>query len=97
MDNSTDAGRDTAERLVREHRKAIAFYKHAIQLDSNYALAYAERSEARTWIANQSGGINGKPGPSRGAISSVLDFVGKCSETEKLARKAIKVGLPTSL
>ncbi len=41
-------------RNLEDYRKAIAFFDQAIQLDPNYALAYAERSEAWTWIADQS-------------------------------------------
>ena len=42
-------------RNLDDYRRAIAFYDEAIQLDPNYALAYAERSEAWTWIADQNG------------------------------------------
>ena len=41
-------------RNLEDYRRAIGFFDRAIQLDPNYALAYAERSEAWTWIADQS-------------------------------------------
>ena len=41
-------------RNLEDYRRAIGFFDEAIQLDPNYALAYAERSEALTWIADQS-------------------------------------------
>ena len=36
-----------------DYRKAVRHYDEAIRLDPGYALAYAERSEAWTWIADQ--------------------------------------------
>jgi serine/threonine-protein kinase len=42
-------------RNLEDFRRSIGFFDRAIQLDPNYALAYAERSEALTWIADQSG------------------------------------------
>jgi len=41
-------------RNPEDYRKAVGFFDEAIRLDPNYALAYAERSEAWTWIADQS-------------------------------------------
>ncbi len=40
---------------VEEYRKAVAFFDQAIQLDPNYALAYAERAEAWTIIGDITG------------------------------------------
>lgn len=40
-------------RNLEDYRKAIGFFDQAIRLDSNYALAYAERSEAWSWIGDQ--------------------------------------------
>ena len=45
-----------ARRNVEDYRKAIDFFDHAIRLDPNYALAYAERSEAWTFIGDLSAG-----------------------------------------
>jgi TolB-like protein len=42
-------------RNLEDYRKSVGFFDQAIGLDSNYALAYAERAEAWTWIADQSG------------------------------------------
>jgi serine/threonine-protein kinase len=42
-------------RNLDDYRRSIGLFDRAIQLDPNYALAYAERSEALTWIADQSG------------------------------------------
>ena len=42
-------------RNVEDFRKAIAYFDQAIQLDPNYALAYAERSEAWTYIGDLTG------------------------------------------
>ncbi|HEY3663333.1 MAG TPA: tetratricopeptide repeat protein [Chthoniobacterales bacterium] len=42
-------------RNLEDYRKSIGFFDEAIRLDPEYALAYAERSEAWTWIADQSG------------------------------------------
>ncbi len=41
-------------RNLEDYQKAIGFYDQAIALDPNYARVYAERSEALTWIADQS-------------------------------------------
>ena len=41
-------------RNLEDYRKAVGFFDEAIRLDPDYALAYAERSEAWTWIADQS-------------------------------------------
>jgi len=41
-----------ARRNLEDYRKAIGFYNQAIQLDPDYALAYAERSEAWTFIGD---------------------------------------------
>ncbi len=41
-------------RNFEDYRKAVGFFDEAIRLDPRYALAYAERSEAWTWIADQS-------------------------------------------
>lgn len=131
-------------RNMDDYRKAIAFFDQAIQLDPNYALAYAERSEAWTWIADQSeeqqketwaaaardaekaAAINPQLAEAHSALgwvrffsewkfdeglaelrrahelapgnanvkdllSSVLVFLGKFPESEKLARKAIEL------
>jgi TolB-like protein len=48
-------------RNTDDYRKAVGFFDEAIRLDPNYALAYAKRSEAWTWIADQS---NDDPKPS---------------------------------
>jgi serine/threonine-protein kinase len=42
-------------RNVEDYRKAIAYFDQAIQLDPNYALAYAERSEAWSFIGDLTG------------------------------------------
>src|SRR5438046_1526513 len=42
-------------RNLEDYRRAIAHYDEAIRLDPDYALAYAERSEARIWIGDLSG------------------------------------------
>jgi Predicted integral membrane protein len=39
-------------RNVEDYRKAISFFDQAIRLDPNYSLAYAERSEAWTFIGD---------------------------------------------
>jgi serine/threonine-protein kinase len=41
-------------RNLEDYRKSVGFFDQAIRLDPNYALVYAERSEAWTWIADQS-------------------------------------------
>jgi len=41
-----------ARRNLDDYRKAVGFYNQAIELDPNYALAYAERSEAWTFIGD---------------------------------------------
>jgi TolB-like protein len=41
-----------ARRNVEDYRKAIGFFDEAIRLDPDYALAYAERSEAWTFIGD---------------------------------------------
>lgn len=41
-------------RNVEDYRKAVEYYDQAVKLDPSFALAYAERSEAWTWIADQS-------------------------------------------
>src|SRR5438105_13177970 len=43
-----------ARRNVEDYRKSVSFFDQAIRLDPDYALAYAERSEAWTFIADQS-------------------------------------------
>src|SRR5437763_6582282 len=43
-----------ARRNVEDYRKAISFFDQAIRLDPDYALAYAERAEAWTWIGDLS-------------------------------------------
>jgi TolB-like protein len=40
---------------VEDYRKAVAYFDQAIQLDPNYALAYAERSETWTIIGDLTG------------------------------------------
>ena len=42
-------------RNVEDYRKAITYFDQAIQLDPNYALAYAERSEVWTMIGDLTG------------------------------------------
>jgi serine/threonine-protein kinase len=41
-------------RNPEDYRKAVKFFDEAIRLDPDYALAYAERSEAWTWIGDLS-------------------------------------------
>ena len=41
-------------RNLEDYRTSVSFFDQAIRLDPDYALAYAERSEAWTWIADQS-------------------------------------------
>jgi TolB-like protein len=41
-------------RNLEDYRKSVSFFDQAIRLDPDYALAYAERSEAWTWIADES-------------------------------------------
>src|SRR5580765_7416032 len=41
-----------ARRNVEDYRKAISFFDQAIRLDPDYALAYAERAEAWTWLGD---------------------------------------------
>ena len=43
-----------ARRNTEDYRKAISFFDQAIRLDPDYALAYAERSEAWTFIGDLS-------------------------------------------
>jgi TolB-like protein len=43
-----------ARRNVEDYRKAVGFFDQAIRIDPDYALAYAERSEAWTFIADLS-------------------------------------------
>ena len=42
-------------RNIEDYRKAVAYFDQAIRLDPNYALAYAERSEAWTYIGDLTG------------------------------------------
>ena len=42
-------------RNLEDYRKAVGYFDQAIQLDPNYALAYAERSEAWTLIGDLTG------------------------------------------
>jgi TolB-like protein len=42
-------------RNVEDYRKAVDYFDQAIQLDPDYALAYAERSEAWTFIGDLTG------------------------------------------
>jgi len=42
-------------RNLEDYRKAVDYFDQAIRLDSNYALAYAERSEAWTLIGDLTG------------------------------------------
>ncbi len=42
-------------RNVEDFRKAISYYDEAIQLDPNYALAYAERAEAWVFLGDLTG------------------------------------------
>ena len=39
---------------LEDYRKAVGFFDQAIRLDPDYALAYAERSEAWAWIGDLS-------------------------------------------
>ena len=39
-------------RNLEDYRKSVGFFDEATRLDPDYALAYAERSEARTWIGD---------------------------------------------
>ena len=49
-------------RNLEDYRKAVAHYDEAIRLDPNYALAYAERSEAWTLLGDLTGeGITAWP------------------------------------
>jgi serine/threonine-protein kinase len=41
-------------RDLEGYLKAVSFFDHATHLDTNYALAYAERSQAWTWIGDLS-------------------------------------------
>jgi TolB-like protein len=41
-------------RNLEDYRKAVGFFDQAIHFDSDYALAYAERSEAWAWIGDLS-------------------------------------------
>ena len=49
-------------RNLEDYRKAVSYFDEAIRLDPNYALAYAERSEAWTFIGDlspeQQGGLD---------------------------------------
>ncbi len=40
-------------RNLEDYRRSVSFFDQATQLDPDYALAYAERAEAWTWIADQ--------------------------------------------
>ena len=42
-------------RSLEDFRKAVGFYDQAIHFDPDYALAYAERSEAWAWIGDLTG------------------------------------------
>jgi TolB-like protein len=42
-------------RNLEDYRKAVGYFDQAIRLDPNYALAYAERSEAWTFIGDLTG------------------------------------------
>ena len=42
-------------RNLEDYRKAVDYFDHAIRLDPDYALAYAERSEAWTFIGDLTG------------------------------------------
>src|SRR5437868_7860991 len=42
-------------RNLEDYRKAVGYFDQAIRLDPNYALAYAERSEASTYIGDLTG------------------------------------------
>jgi TolB-like protein/Flp pilus assembly protein TadD len=42
-------------RNLEDYRKAVSYFDQAIRLDSDYALAYAERSEAWTFIGDLTG------------------------------------------
>jgi tetratricopeptide (TPR) repeat protein len=41
-----------ARRNLEDYRKSVGFFDQAIRVDPDYALAYAERSEALTWIGD---------------------------------------------
>ena len=40
-------------RNLEDYRRAVGFFDQAIKTDPDYAVAYAERSEAWTWISDQ--------------------------------------------
>jgi len=42
-------------RNLEDYRRAVGFFDQAIKADPDYALAYAERSEAWTWISDLTG------------------------------------------
>ena len=42
-------------RNLEDYRKAVSYFDQAVRLDPNYALAYAERSEAWTFIGDLTG------------------------------------------
>src|SRR5215217_495091 len=42
-------------RNLEDYRKAVGYFDQAIRLDPNYALAYAERSEAWTYVGDLTG------------------------------------------
>ena len=46
-------------RNIEDYRKAVGYFDQAIQLDPNYALAYAERSEA--WMLLEISPANAEP------------------------------------
>ena len=55
-------------RNLEDYRKAVGFFDQAIRLDPDYALAYAERSEAWTWIGDLSNEKQKEAWATRGAM-----------------------------
>ena len=49
-------------RNLDDYRKAVGFFDRAIRIDPDYALAYAERSEAWTFIGDLALGEKGRLG-----------------------------------
>ena len=60
-------------RNVDDYRKAISYFDRAIELDPNYALAYAERAEAWTMMRR----------PHRAATDRVSKSADRCGESRR--------------
>ena len=58
-------------RNVEDYRKAISFFDEAIRLDPDYALAYAERAEAWTFIGDFTGQEGARAAAKRDAEKAV--------------------------